>query len=85
VAVPLGALLAAVAVAAYHGQLLRRDAGAREAVAAPTPAAEPSALELPMVLVAPAGSDPSDLARVRQSLDERLPDGYRLRDDRRMS
>jgi hypothetical protein len=86
--VPLGALVAAAAVAAYHGQLLRHDAGAREAVAAPTvagvatPARPP---ELPLVLVAPAGTDPAELAGVRHTLEEHLPDGYRLRDDRRMS
>jgi hypothetical protein len=84
-AVPLGALLAAAAVAAYHGQLLRRDAGAREAVAAAPPAAAAPSTELNLVLVAPEGSDPADLARVRQALEEGLPEGYRLRDDRRMS
>ena len=84
-AVPLGALLAAGAVAAYHGQLLRRDAEVREAVAAATPAAAAPAHELPLVLVAPDGSDAADLARVRQALEDGLPEGYRLRDDRRMS
>jgi hypothetical protein len=84
-AVPLGALLAAGAVAAYHGQLLRGDAGAREAVAAATPATGAPTLELRLVLVAPEGADPADLARVRQVLEDGLPEGYRLRDDRRMS
>ena len=83
-AVPLGALLAAGAVAAYHGQLLRRDAAAREAVTAAPPPPEPTR-ELPLVLVAPEGSDPADLARVRQILEDGLPAGYRLRDDGRMS
>lgn len=84
-AVPLGALLAAGAVAAYHGQLLRADAGARDAVASTTPATEARILELPMVLVAPEGGDPADLVRVRRALEEGLPEGYRLRDDRRTS
>jgi hypothetical protein len=88
--VPLGALITALAVAAYHGQLLRHDAGAREAVAV----AEPSTVgapatttpdELPLVLVAPTGTDPAELTRVRRAMEEQLPDGYRLRDDRRMS
>lgn len=86
--VPLGALVTALAVAAYHGQLLRHDAGAREAAAAPLAAegsATASAAELPLVLVAPPGTDPIELARVRRGLEEQLPDGYRLRDDRRMS
>ena len=84
---PLGALLAAVTVAAYHGQLLRHDTGARDAVAAsataPSMATQPP--ELPLVLVAPEGTDAAELAGVRRALEEHLPDGYRLRDDRRMS
>lgn len=86
--VPLGALIAAVAVAAYHGQLLRHDAAAREAVAATTTADAPASAhspELPLVLVAPAGTDVAELSRVRRALEEQLPDGYRLRDDRQMS
>jgi hypothetical protein len=86
--VPLGALIAAVAVAAYHGQLLRHDIAARDAVAGPTTADAPTAApspELPLVLVAPAGTDVAELDRVRRAMEEQLPDGYRLRDDRRMS
>lgn len=86
--VPLGALIAALAVAAFHGQLLRGDARVRDAVAAPSTedarAARPVA-ELSLVLVAPAGTDPAELTRVRLALEEELPDGYRLREDRRMS
>ena len=85
---PMGALITAVAVAAYHGQLLRHDAAAREAVAAPTTTVAPtsaSPTELPLLLVAPAGADPVELARVRRAMEEQLPAGYRLRDDRRMS
>jgi hypothetical protein len=37
------------------------------------------------VLVAPAGTDVAALGRVRRAMEEQLPDGYRLRDDRRMS
>ena len=87
-AVPLGALIAALAVAAFHGQLLRADAGAREAVAEHTADnghANVAAPELALVLVAPGGTDSAELARVRLALEEQLPDGYRLRDDRRMS
>ena len=86
VGVPLGALLAALAVAAYHGQLLRADAGPRESV--PTPSTDAVAAEppqLPLVLVGPPGTDPAELTGVRLALEEQLPDGYRLRDDRRMS
>ena len=86
--VPLGALIAAVAVAAYHGQLLRHDAGARGAIAAPTTAGAPVAArspDLPLVLVAPEGTDPAEITRVRRAMEEQLPEGYRLRDDRRMS
>ena len=85
---PLGVLITAGAVGAYHGQLLRRDAEAREAVIAPAsvePAAAGAPSELPLVLVAPTGTDPADLDRVRRAMEEQLPDGYRLRDDRRMS
>jgi hypothetical protein len=88
IGVPLGALITAVAVAAYHGQLLRGDARAREVVAAPAIAGVPTAprsAELSLVLVAPEGTDEAELERVRQALAEQLPDGYRLRDDRRMS
>ena len=75
--VPLGALITAVAVAAYHGQLLRHDAAAREAVSAP--AATALASEMPLVLLAPAGADAAEIARVRHALEEHLPEGYRLR------
>ena len=84
--VPLGALITAVAVAAYHGQLLRHDAALRESVPAisgePPPADRP---ELALRLVAPRGTDPAELARIRTALEADLPDGYRLDDDRRMS
>ena len=84
--VPLGALITAVAVAAYHGQLLRHDAALRESVPAisgePPPADRP---ELALRLVAPPGTDPDELARIRRALEADLPDGYRLDDDRRMS
>jgi hypothetical protein len=84
--VPLGALITAVAVAAYHGQLLRHDAALRESVPAisgePPPADRP---ELALRLVAPRGTDPAELARIRRALEADLPDGYRLDDDRRMS
>ncbi len=86
--VPLGALIVAVAVAAYHGQLLRHDGAAREAVAEPATTGAPGELrppELPLVLAGPMGTDPAELARVRRVLEEQLPEGYRLRDDRRMS
>ena len=75
-------------MAAYHGQLLRGDNAAREAVGPPVIAgptvAAPSA-EMPLVLVAPAGTDPAEVMRVRRSIEEQLPEGYGLRDDRRMS
>ncbi|MGZ8563763.1 MAG: DUF5671 domain-containing protein, partial [Candidatus Limnocylindria bacterium] len=88
IGVPLGALIAAVAVAAYHGQLLRHDIDARAAVAGPTTADAPTAAaspELPLVLVAPAGTDAGELGRVRRAMEEQLPEGYRLRDDGRMT
>ena len=86
--VPLGTLITAVAVAGYHGQLLRHDAAVRESVAAPTSVMEPSPAdqpELALRLVAPPGSDPAELVRLRRALAAQLPDGYRLDDDRRMS
>lgn len=82
VGVPLGALITAVAVAAYHGQLLREDAAMRESIDAPT-IAEPSPADQPglaLRLVAPPGTDPAELARMRKALAAQLPDGYRLDD-----
>lgn len=86
--VPLGVLATALAVAAYHGQLLRADPWPRETPAAPstddTSGVAPRA-EMPLVLVAPDDTDAEELMRVRRALEAQLPDGYRLRDVRRMS
>jgi hypothetical protein len=86
--VPLGALITAVAVAAYHGQLLRHDAAVREPVAAPASADESPPADQPdlaLRLVAPPGTEPAELLRMRRALEAQLPDGYRLDHDRRMS
>jgi hypothetical protein len=86
--VPLGALITALAVAAYHGQLLRQDAAVRGPVAAHPSAEGPSPADQPQLglrLVAPPGTDPAELVRMRRALEAQLPDGYRLDDDRRMS
>lgn len=88
VGTPTGALIVAAAVTAYHGQLLRQDGLQRGAAGvSPVPASEElvDSPELPMVLVAPPGTRAGELTRVRLALEGQLPDGYRLRDDRRMS
>ena len=84
---PLGTLLVAAAVAAYHGQLLRADGAVREQVSEAEVARAPVLRrELPMILVAPADADPEALERVRRAMAAQLPEGYRLRDDdRRLS
>lgn len=88
--VPIGALVVTVAIALYHGGLLRRDAALRDAdreaeevePAAVAAAARP---ELGLTLVGPAGVEPGTLAGVADGLRAQLPDGFELRDDRRMS
>lgn len=75
---PIGALLAAAAVAAYHGQALRRDTAVRaaEVAAAPEATVAPEARRQ-LTLIGPAGED-LDVAVAGLRLD--LPEGYRLED-----
>lgn len=85
---PIGTLIVAAAVAAYHGQLLRRD-GVLRTTAEQPPAADgapaPIAPELAIRLTGPIGADAETLSAVARSLADHLPEGYELRDDRRMS
>ena len=84
--VPLGALVVTVAIAVYHGQLLRRDAAIREAEPAVEAGAPPEARpEVGLTLVGPAGAEPGTLAGVADGLRAQLPDGFELRDERQMS
>jgi hypothetical protein len=85
--VPVGVLVVTVAIAVYHGQLLRRDAALREAAevieeAGPSAEARP---EVGLTLVGPAGAEPGTLAGVADGLRAQLPDGYELWDERQMS
>jgi hypothetical protein len=74
---PIGALLAAVAVAAYHGLALRRDDALRAAAAAkPLEAAEPVA-EARRVLVL-SGPAHADLDALLEGMRSSLPPGHRL-------
>jgi hypothetical protein len=76
---PLGVVLVAAALAAYHSLILRRDmAGAEEADDEPEarPAPAELAAELPLLLSGPPGAD---LAAVVSTLSEQLPQGYELR------
>jgi hypothetical protein len=85
---PIGTLIVAAAVAGYHGQLLRRDGALRAAAEEPPPAdavAAPIAPELALRLTGPAGADADALSAVARSLADHVPEGYELRDDRRMS
>jgi hypothetical protein len=86
---PLGALLVAGAVAAYHGMAVRRDMALRAAHAPePQPAAEPAAetqvaaeavdaadVRRGLTLVGPPNGD---LEAAIETLRKQLPDGYRL-------
>jgi hypothetical protein len=87
--VPVGALVVTVAIALYHGSLLRQDAALRDAdrEAESEPAAAVSAVrpEVGLTLVGPPGLEPGTLAGVTDGLRAQLPDGFELRDDRRMS
>jgi len=85
---PIGALIVAAAVAAYHGQLLRRDGALRaEADEAPAMDAAPTSIapELGLRLTGPPGADPEAMRAVARSLADHVPEGYELRDDGRMS
>ncbi|HEX7171662.1 MAG TPA: DUF5671 domain-containing protein [Candidatus Limnocylindria bacterium] len=88
--VPIGALVVTVAIALYHGGLLRQDGALRavdreaeEAVGVPT--ATPVRPEVVLTLVGPPGVEPGTLTGVADGLRAQLPDGFELRDDRRMS
>lgn len=83
---PLGALLVTIAVAAYHGQLVRGDAAIRAAAVEVEASPPVRSVELPLVLVAPPDTDPIAMDDVRRAMETQLPEGYRLRDDdRRMT
>ena len=84
--VPVGVLIVTVAIAVYHGQLLRRDGALRAAEEEVAPAA-PSGMrpEIGLTLVGPAGVEPGTLVGVADGLRAQLPDGFDLRDERQMS
>lgn len=85
---PIGALLVTAAVAIYHGGLLRRDAALRDrqaAVAAMEDAPAAIRPQIALVLVGPDGAEPGTLAGVADGLRAQLPEGFDLRDERRMS
>jgi hypothetical protein len=75
VSTPLGALLVALAVAAYHGALLRRDQRLREAIPTPAPQVTTPVVRRALVLHAPAGAD---LEQVLGRLRAQLPEGFGL-------
>jgi hypothetical protein len=88
--VPIGALVVTVAIALYHGGLLRQDGALRDAdrEAETGPAGAAATVARPQVgltLVGPPGTEPGTLAGVTDGLRAQLPDGFELRDDRRMS
>lgn len=90
--VPIGALVVAVAIALYHGGLLRQDAALREVDrvadqerAAAPPAGTVARAEIGLTLLGPPGVEPGTLAGVADGLRAQLPDGFELRDERRMS
>jgi hypothetical protein len=85
---PIGALLVTATVALYHGGLLRRDGALREGQAAVDTADDAPAVarpEMALVLVGPDGVEPGTLAGVADGLRAQLPEGFELRDERRMS
>ena len=83
---PLGTLAVTVAVAVIHGRLLRADASVRGEDAEPAAVvAAAAAPEVSLRLVGPAGTEPGTLAGVADALRAQLPEGFELRDDRRMS
>jgi Domain of unknown function (DUF5671) len=85
--VPIGVLVVTVAIALYHGGLLRRDGTLRDADREPAvePAATVARPEVVLTLLGPPGVEPGTLAGVADGLRAQLPDGFELRDDRRMS
>ena len=87
--VPIGALVVTVAIALYHGGLLRQDGALRdadrEAETAPAATAPVARPQVGLTLVGPPGTEPGTLAGVTDGLRAQLPDGFELRDDRRMS
>lgn len=85
---PIAALLVAAAVAVYHGRLLRRDGAVRDGQAVVDAAEDEPVVtrpEVALVLVGPDGIEPGALAGVADGLRAQLPDGFELRDERRMS
>lgn len=77
---PIGALLVAVVVAAYHGQVLRRDIALQEAAEKAQQAAPPAegAVQRTLVLRGPAGAD---LGAAVDALRAALPPGHTLGED----
>ncbi len=70
---PIGVLVVAVAIAAYHAVALRRDQGLTAELPGPAVATAPIALDLRLTV--PAGGDPES---VLATITERLPPGYAL-------
>lgn len=70
---PIGVLVVAIVVAAYHAVLLRRDQGLTAELPGPALATAPLALDLRLTV--PAGGDP---AAVLAAISEGLPPGYDL-------
>lgn len=70
---PIGVLVVAIVVAAYHAVLLRRDQGLTAELPGPVLATAPLALDLRLTV--PAGGDP---AVVLATISEGLPPGYDL-------
>jgi hypothetical protein len=85
--IPIGVLVMTVAIAIYHGQLLRRDGALREAEepAEEIPRSAAARPEVGLTLVGPVGAEPGTLAGVADGLRAQLPDGFELRDERQMS
>lgn len=87
--VPIGALVVTVAIALYHGGLLRQDGALRdadrEAEEGPPGVTAVARPEVGLTLVGPPGIEPGTLAGVADGLRAQLPDGFELLDDRRMS
>ncbi len=74
--VPIGALIVAAVVAAYHGLAVRRDQQLRAAAAADFPVEAP--VPIGMTLFAPRGAVGGDIDAVLERLRSELPEGYRL-------